>query len=362
MSRQGSPLAAVITAVARMSLPLQAASVLVAVVGCLGVVLGVLGWMKPVLHQEAVVSAEPAQSMTFSYSAKVPESPAYDGTVVTSPDPIFRKVVKRVDLKMHYQGRPGTIAATASLANSSGWHTSMSLAAAKKFSGKTTDATVTLDLEALDDRAEEAADAIGITPNEVMVAVKATVKTRTTEPFAATLKFQLDDLQLRLTNGEGSLVVRDVTAPAPDVVPRQIGSIMTAAQARAYAVFLLLAAVVGAVAIALLARRKLPLRTRLEIERRFPGLLVPVEPMASPPGKPVVNVDNFPALVKLAERYGQMILTWRRPDADDFVVRDEGITYRYRVPLEEPTLHNVEHINRTNATGSHRRKASSDVS
>jgi hypothetical protein len=77
------------------------------------------------------------------------------------------------------------------------------------------------------------------------------------------------------------------------------------------------------------------LRTRPQIERRYPQLLVHVEPMASPPGKPVVNVDNFPALVKLAERYGQMILTWRRPDADDFVVRDEGITYRYRVPLAD---------------------------
>jgi hypothetical protein len=57
-----------------------------------------------------------------------------------------------------------------------------------------------------------------------------------------------------------------------------------------------------------------------------------------------------------------MILTWRRPEADDFVVRDEGITYRYRVPLEEPTLQNVEHLSRPNTAGTHRRKASSQVS
>jgi hypothetical protein len=60
--------------------------------------------------------------------------------------------------------------------------------------------------------------------------------------------------------------------------------------------------------------------------------------MASPPGKPVVIVDTFPALVKLAEKYGQMILTWTRPDgADDFVVRDEGILYRYRIDPNVPT-------------------------
>jgi hypothetical protein len=137
---------------------------------------------------------------------------------------------------------------------------------------------------------------------------------------------------------------------------------VTAAQARSYAVLLLLAALVGAAAIAFVARRHSPLHTRAEIERRYPQLLVPVEPMASPPGKPVVLVDNFPALVKLAERYGQMILTWRRPDADDFVVRDEGITYRYRIPLDEATLENIEHLDRPPGTGTHRRRAPSEVS
>jgi hypothetical protein len=66
--------------------------------------------------------------------------------------------------------------------------------------------------------------------------------------------------------------------------------------------------------------------------------------------------------VKLAERYGQMILTWRRPDADDFVVRDEGITYRYRIPLDEPDLQNVEVVDRPNGAGSRHRRAASRLS
>ena len=44
--------------------------------------------------------------------------------------------------------------------------------------------------------------------------------------------------------------------------------------------------------------------------------------MASPPGKPVVTVDDFAALAKLAERYGQMVLTWTRPDAADTALVD----------------------------------------
>lgn len=84
--------------------------------------------------------------------------------------------------------------------------------------------------------------------------------------------------------------------------------------------------------------------------------------MSSPPGKTVVHVDSFPALVKLAERDGQMILTWRRPDADDFVVRDDGITYRYRIPLIETALENVERPNGSDDNAKHRRTESEPVS
>jgi signal peptidase I len=360
MSRQGSALTTVVKTIARLPAPLQVASGLVAALGSLAIVLGVLGWMKPALQQTPAPS-QPVQSVTFSYSATVPRSAAYDGTVARSPDPIFRKLAERVDLKVSYEGHPGTFELTVTLSDPSGWHTTMPLVGPKRFSGRFTEVTAVLDLKAMEDRAADAAKAIGITAGAVSIAVNAQVK-RGTETFTAPLGLQLDDLLLKLLNGASSLVVHDSKVAAPSVTPRRIGSIMTAVQARSYAVLLLLAAAVGAACIALIARRKLPLRTREEIERRFPSLLVHVEQMASPPGKPVVNVDNFPALVKLAERYGQMILTWRRTDADDFVVRDEGITYRYRIPLEEPALQNVEHINRPPNTDPHRRKDSSQVS
>jgi hypothetical protein len=361
MSRQGSPFTTVVKTVARLPPLLQATSALVVLLGCLAVVLGVLGWMKPVFERVPAPSGS-KQSMTFSYSAKVPKSAAYDGTVATSPDPIFRKLAERVDLKMHYEGRAGTIEAIAALSDSSGWHTTMPLVGSKRFSGKSVDATATLDLSAVDGRAKDAAKAIGIAPTAISITVTAVVKKGSAQVFSAPLNLDLDEIQLKLAGGAGSLLFQDPSAPGATVEPRRIGPIMSAAQARSDAVLLLLGAAVGAAVIALVARRKLPLSTRAEIESRFRSLLVPVEPMASPPGKPVVNVDNFPALVKLAERYGQMILTWSRPDADDFVVRDEGITYRYRILFDEPTLQNIEHINRPNAAGSHRRKASTEVS
>lgn len=354
--------ATVIKAVKRLPTPLRVTAIVIAIVTVLDLALGVLGWMKPVTQLEKASPGQ-EQTMTFAYSAKVPQTAAYDGTTVTSPDPIFRKVTNNVNLRTSYHGHAGVFGLTADLSDANGWHTSIPLLAARSFTGTDHTETVPLDLTAWQKRAVAAAKVIGVQPSTVMVKIIARVAAAGQETFVASLALNLDQIQLYLTAGADSLSVKDA---ATNVSGRRVlrvisifdHPVMTAAQARSDAVLLLLVALVGAALIGLLALRHLPLRTRAEIERRYSQLLVHVEPMPSPPGKPVVNVDNFPALVKLAEKYGQMILTWRRSDADDFVVRDEGITYRYRVPLDEPTLQNVELIGRP-GVGTHRRKDSS---
>ena len=361
MARQGGSWATamgVAKAVQRLPPYLQAATALVALVAGAALTLGVLGWMKPAAERKTFGNE---RSMTYSYSAPVPKSAAYDGTVAGSPDPIFRKLADHVDLRMRYAGPPGTIAVDAVLANDAGWHTTMRLIPAKKFTGPTFDATTGLDLDAMEDRAKAAATAIGMQAGPVKVTVTAQVTGEGGTAFDAPVTFTLAPLQFQLVGGASALTVTDTSGTSTRMVLRTIGP-LPAGTARLWAAFLMLAALAGAVLLFALARRKTPMHTRVEIERRYSQLLVQVEPMASPPGKPVVNVDNFPALVRLAERYGQMILTWTRQDADDFVVRDEGITYRYRIPFEEPTLQNVELIDRPGNAGSHRRKASSQVS
>jgi len=53
-------------------------------------------------------------------------------------------------------------------------------------------------------------------------------------------------------------------------------------------------------------------------------------PVALTPGRPVVDVPDVDSLVKLAERYGLLVLAWSRGGIDTYVVQDEGTTYRYR--------------------------------
>jgi hypothetical protein len=368
MARQGGPWATAVSlakVVARLPPLLRIVAGAAAALALFSVVLGVLGWMKPVTERR-VASSGPVQKLTYSYSAHVPRSPAYDTTTVTSPDPIFRKLTDRVAVRMRYEGSPGTFAANATLSDNSGWHTVLALFPAKKFEGNILDATADLDLKALEARERAAAATIGVPPTPLTITIKAQV-TGAGPDFAAPLTLSVVPFQMTLEGGEASLVVTNAEAgDAATLVVRTIGiaghPLMTAARARGLAVLLLFAAAVGAAAIFLATRRATPLRTRAQIEGRYPNLLVPVEAMPTAPGTPVIGVDNFPALVKLAERYGQMILTWRNPDTDDFVVRDEGITYRYQIALDEtPTLHNVERINRP-PIGSHRRKASSPMS
>ncbi|MEU8657101.1 DUF5305 family protein [Actinoplanes philippinensis] len=305
-----------------------------------GFALGVLGWMGPAAEKASSIRA--GESMTFSYSADVGNTAAYDSTTAYSPDPIFRNVAQLVDLHLTYRGRPGRIGITARLSTGNGWHSVIELSPTRPFTAAQYMHTAQLDLNGLDQRAQAAAKAVGTDPGPVAVTVTARVERDDGSVFEPQLSLTFDALQLTLTNGATSLVVDGSSnAAASDTLqPRRIPALgITATQSRSYAVTLLLVALAGTAAIIFGARSGAPLRTRPQIERRYPHLIVPVEPMASPPGKPVVIVDTFPALVKLAEKYGQMILTWTRPDgADDFVVRDEGILYRYRIePSAAPT-------------------------
>ena len=366
MSRQGGSwaiAAAVVESVRRLPPVLGAGAVLAAVLTLVALTLGVLGWRKPLLEVRQLL-APPHRSIALDYSAKVPKSAAYDSTTVAAPEPVFRKLTDDVDVRARYEGAPGTFALTARLTNGTGWHTTMQVIPKKAFAGPVFQATAKLNLGSLVARADAASKAIGTAPSgSVVVALTAQVDSPGLATLSTPVTLEVSPLQMVLGSNSKLRTDSSSATASTTVVPREIGILgLTAAQARSYAILGLIAAGAIAAVIFVISRRNIPLRTRSQIERRYPQLLVHVEPMASPPGKPVVNVDNFPALVKLAERYGQMILTWRRPDADDFVVRDEGITYRYRIPLDEPALQNVEHINRPNVAGTHRRKASSSVS
>ncbi|WP_162254927.1 signal peptidase I [Arthrobacter sp. Soil762] len=331
--RPARSLSSAVLSVGSLPASLRAPAALTGIVAILAVGLGVASWAGPL---DALSSAEvkSGTSMKFAYTADVGRTAAYDGTTATSPDPIFRKLANRVDVTFTYEGDPGTVAVAAELTSPSGWHSTVPLAGPESFTGNSYEGTVTLDLNALEDKAEAAAAVTGVSAAPVSIALMPQVTTASGAEFKPKLPLNLTPIQLSLTGGEQALTVTDsATSQQTVLAPRTIGFNgwnITAATARAVSGVLLLAVIVAGTVLLVLGRRTAALDEAAGIRRRYSSLLVRVHPMTAPQGRPVIDVTSFATLAKLAERYGLLVLHWNRSGVETFIVQDESTTYRYR--------------------------------
>lgn len=310
-----------------------------AVVGTLGLALAALAWVGPSTAM-ATTQAAANRSMVFSYSAEVPRTAAYDGTTVTSPDPVFRTVAKTVDVHFAYKGVAGRVGVTAKLSTSSGWHTTIALADPVDAAGDGSVSTVRLDLAALDARAQEGAAATGMPAGPLTIVVVPAVQSTGKTPFTPALNLTLSPQQVLLAGGAAALTVTDsATVKHSAATARSLtvaGRSLPVATARVISLVLIGMSLLAAALLLLFLRRTSPTSEGAEIRARYRPLLVAVEPMPTPPTRPVVDVTEFATLAKLAERYGLLVLHWSRSGVETFVVQDEGTTYRYRPSREAP--------------------------
>ncbi|WP_307612930.1 signal peptidase I [Pseudarthrobacter sp. W1I19] len=316
---------------------LRISTALAVVFGVAGVTLGALAWSGP-LEETAASQVKSGTRMDFSYTADVGQSAAYDGTTAKSPDPVFRKLAKTVDVGFSYHGEPGTMTVTAELSTPGGWHSTLPLTGPVDFESNDCEGTARLDLASLDAKAQAASAVTGLPAGPVSVALTPAVRTAEGVEFRPELKLELTPLQLTLAGGPGTLSVTDsATHQHTAMVPRMIGinglSVTAAATRIISSVFLLAALATGIIIIVFAGRSTLGDEAAV-IRRRYAALLVRVHPMPAPQGRPVIDVTTFPTLAKLAERYGLLVLHWSRSGVETFVVQDENITYRYRAGSE----------------------------
>lgn len=309
--------------------PVKAVAAAAALTGLAGLALGWLAWTTPT-QKSVEAAAGAASSMTFSYTARVPRSAAYDGTTVFAPQPVFRKLTDSVDVTYRYSGAPGRLSVTAQLSTDSGWSSTLPLAAAVDIAAEH-QGRISLDLGALEARALRAASTTGLPAGTVMVAVVPAVALADGGTFAPKLELGLDPLALRPL---GPLVA---TGPAATTGTRQepaqlslLGRSISVSAARIVALLVcVLAGTVLAVTV-VAARLAGPVAEAEAVRRRHRDLILPVMPVALAGGRPVIEVPDVQALVKLAERYGLLVLTWSRGGIDTYLVQDEATTYRYR--------------------------------
>jgi signal peptidase I len=308
----------------------RTAAGLTAGVGVLGVLIAGVGWSTST-DTTSRATTTTSRAITFSYSATVPQSPAYDGTKVSFPDPIFRRLANSVDVYYAYHGTPASVTLAARLSTTNGWNVTVPLEVARSSTG----GGAHLGLDAIDARTKAAAEATGISQTQVAVSVVATVHSAGERDFTAALPFTLSALQLTPTASSAkSLTMKDSTSVAhPTHVSRAIhvaGHAISIRTLRYTGLALLLLAALGAAALAFLARR--PVSSEAErIRRRYARLLLPVEPLVQATGHRIIDVTDFTTLARLAERYELLVLHWNRSGIETFVVQDDSVTYRYRV-------------------------------
>jgi signal peptidase I len=301
--------------------------------GVLGLLLAVPAWSHPPTRSVTVDRAS-KQTMTFSYGTSVRRSAAYDSTTVRSPDPVFRRLAKSVDVHYSYRGDPGNITVLAKLSTDGGWHSTVPLGRRVAFESGTHTGTVRLDLDALEARAQAAAAATGIPAARVDVAIVPQVRTHQGAPFSPVLALVLTPLQLSLSDASADLVVRSSRVESTKALTGAelgfLGHQISVSMARLVSLVLLLGAMLGAAFLALFAWTGATTSEAARLRRRYASILIQVEPMPAPPGRPIVDVADFATLAKLAERYGLLVMHWQRSDVETYVVQDEGTTYRYR--------------------------------
>jgi signal peptidase I len=322
----------------------------VAFLSVAGVVLACFAWTRPATLQRSPVASE--ATLTFSYGARVPVSAAYQGTTVTAPDPLFRSLVHIAEVRYAYTGRPGTARVDAELSSANGWHARIPLQATTRFERASFRGRVLLDLDAVSRRAAAAAAVIGMPLDQVEVAVVPTIVSADGQRFVPRLTFILTPTQLRLASDEPQLEFRDTarsisgaaTANTVGIAGRRVTwSALRVIPACAGVVAL------GLLVLALFARRRRTATEAATIMRRYRSLLLEVEPITSPAGRPIVEVTDFVALAKLAERCGVLVLHWTRSHVHTFVVHDDGVTYRHRV---DDTARRSSSLQPTSRTGS----------
>lgn len=323
----------------------------VLVFGATALGLGVSGWTTP----PDTTTRQPAEPIvrtaTFSYSADVRRSPVYDGSVVSSPTPVFRAVASGVDAGLAYRGSDGEaghIDITARLSSSGGWTTTMPVATGLRYNGGSAELQEPLDLDAFLARSAAAAAITKLDAQPLAVTLTATITPERADPgkeaaaggpLVATMPLTVSDAQVVLASDDAELTAtasvpqtRTVTEPGAVSVA---GMELPVQPVRVAAVVLLVLAVLGGLVLALVTALARSRAARAdarstETERAaacLADLLVPVVDI--PGADSAVEVISPEALERLARAHELPVLHRRGHGAAVFAVVVEGTTYTW---------------------------------
>jgi signal peptidase len=310
----------------------------------LSIALGGVAYSRPVTRAGKVSYTQRGQ---FDYTAQVPIGPVYEQPRLTTGDPIFLRLVPRLDVSLDYRftaaGRysvRGTATMRTQLAATSGWMRSLPTAPTATFEGNYVHVDSSIDPAQIRSIVAQVEAATGITGGTYTVSIVPDVHVigsvagqPVTDQFSSPLVFRFRPDQLVLEQPSAVQAAKTATVDVPGAERVRIlilGSRIDVALARwISAIGAALALLGAAVAGAVVTRRHPDEPAR--IHARYRRWLIPVERLDNGPKGHIVEVASIDALMRLANRYDRMVLV-RHYDGvgDAYVVEDDGIQFLYR--------------------------------
>lgn len=316
------------------------------VAAALSLLLGALAFTRPT-RIEAVQEVPYTQSGRFGYTARANPS-VYDGGVVTTGQPVFRRLVDALQLRLAYRfssPQPhevgGSYKVLAQVGDDSGWRRSIELVPSTPFRGDGFERSFQLDLRRVQQLLAEAQRLTGVQREQYTLTILAQITTGGTldgqqfrAQFAPAMAFQMDSLRLQLlqpTEGEatGKSVQAMLRVPTLEANYLSLGPLrLPVIAARWLATLLLLGSILGLIALQGWSRRLLEQGEHVVIASRWGHALVDVlEPPSAEGIVPLRDLGSLEAL--LASAPSARLLHARQGDHHYYYVMADGQTYLY---------------------------------
>ncbi|MFN2640600.1 MAG: signal peptidase I [Actinomycetota bacterium] len=299
-------------------------------------------------------------SGSFAYSARVPAGPVYGDRTISTGDPVYLQLVPSLEVRFAY--RFGTDAPhaihkqtrlVAELTDDTGWKRTIELQPSTESRGDDALLHGRLDLAKIWRLIDEVQRLTGMRTSSYDLALVPSVDVtgivegkpiRAT--FAPRLPLQLDRLMLRTLPVATSAGTSN-EPPADPLEPSQQGSVdvgkaigrrvaigpirLDARAARRAGIASALACIIALAFAGYRGRARDETREdeATRILRRYRQWIVPVASPSARSGDPIVDVTSMASLLRLADRYGRMILHEEGVQRPAFFIEDEGTTYRY---------------------------------
>ncbi|MGH9105590.1 MAG: S24/S26 family peptidase [Acidimicrobiales bacterium] len=352
------------------------------------VAISALAWSRPSTRQGREATSY-RQQVDFSYRASVAPDLVYPKGAVSTGQPIFLDLVRAIEVRAHFRfstaaprwHAQGTVTGTVRLVYGPGWGTVLERLPPVRFASAQTALTVPIDLAHVSEVVAKADKETGVEAAMPAIVVSPVVTLAgdvAGQPFRSrfspSLSLDMNGLEVQLADQTSGGAGLGGAGSSSQLSQSQTGSVYT--PVRQAAVVTLLGrslpvgtlrdvggiGLAGCLAVAL-ALAGLDWRRHdggaAEVEARYGTGAVTVLTTPEESGRPVIDVVGMPALAKVAEACGAIILVHSPAGATSYYVDSGKALYRYRPARRSaqelgPHLHAAGYEPRHRANGAPR--------